>query len=123
MGRSGVVVAIVALACVACTEGLARGRRQFDLGRYSDAKRTFARLEAESLRWDRRRRTEYALYRGLTFDALGDGARATWWLREAQASESSRPGTLSPEDVRRLIIAVDGLGLGDTSGAGPEPWP
>jgi hypothetical protein len=123
MGRSGIAAALVALGCVGCAGGLGRGRSQFDQGRYSDAKRTFAALESESFRWDRRRRAEYALYRGLTFDALGDTARATSWLREAQASESSRPGTLPPEDLRRLIVAVDGLRPGDASGTGPERWP
>jgi hypothetical protein len=123
MVRSGIVAALVALSCAGCAEGLARGQRQFDQGRYSDAKRTLQALEPESRRWDRRRRAEYALYRGLTFDALGDAARAMGWLREAQASESSRPGTLSPEDLRRLLVAVDGLGPGDATGAGPEPWP
>ena len=100
-GASLSMVLVAALAGVGCAGGLADAKRQFDQGLYPEAKATFASLERESTQWDRRRRAQYALYRGLTFDALGDVARAASWLRQAQASESGRPGTLPPDDVRR----------------------
>jgi hypothetical protein len=120
--KYGVALAL-AVSALGCGGALAQGERQFDQGRYSDAKRTFAGIESASRRWDRRQRAEYALYRGLTFDALGDVLRALAWLREAQAGEGARPGTLRPAEARRLGVAIDGLGPGDGSAAGPVQWP
>jgi hypothetical protein len=120
--KHGVALAL-AVSALGCGGALAHGERQFDQGRYSDAERTFAAIELASCRWDRRQRAEYALYRGLTYDALGDVPRALAWLREAQAGEAASPGTLRPDDVRRLGVAIDGLGPGDGSAAGPAPWP
>jgi len=90
-----------------CGGALAEGESQFAKGRYPEAKQTFASIEGDSRRWSDDRRAEYALYRGLTLGALGDRAMAGVWLREAKAIEDTHPGSLSPEDARRLHIGLE----------------
>jgi hypothetical protein len=81
---------------------LAEGEAEFEVGRYPAAKQAFLALESESRAWKEPARAEYALYRGLTHEALGDGARALPWLMEAKALDDARPGTLSAENAGRL---------------------
>ncbi|HEX8792576.1 MAG TPA: hypothetical protein VF765_16625 [Polyangiaceae bacterium] len=104
-------IRVLALLCVpallACAGGLSRGVGQFDDGRYPEAKQTFASLEPESRSWDDAHRARYALYRGLTYGALGDKARAATWLREARAIVLEHPDALSPEDRQRLKAGLD----------------
>ena len=90
-----------------CAGALARGESQFDSGNYPAAKQTFASLETDSRTWDDRQRAEYALYRGLTLAALGDREHAGPWLRQARAIEEAHPGSLSPENVRRLSVGLE----------------
>ena len=91
----------------ACGGALTEGESQFKKGRYPEAKQTLASLERDSRSWNDARRAEYALYRGLTFEALGDRAQAGVWLREAKAIEDVRPGSLSREDGQRLKVGLD----------------
>ena len=91
----------------ACGGALADGRSQFEQGQYPDAKQTLASLEPEAARWDGARQATYALYRGLTFGALGDTARARSWLREAETLEAAHPESLSPEDRLRLKVVLE----------------
>ncbi|HLK35197.1 MAG TPA: hypothetical protein VKU41_00505 [Polyangiaceae bacterium] len=101
-------VLLVAPALVgACGGALTEGESQFKKGRYPEAKQTLASLERDSRSWDDATRAEYALYRGLTFEALGDRAQAGVWLREAKAIEDVRPGSLSREDGQRLKVGLD----------------
>ncbi len=99
-------LALAAFVFGACGGPLSAGKSQFEDGRYPEAKRTLASVEAESRTWDEPRRAEYALYRGLTLGALGDRAQAVFWLREAKAIEDSRPAALSREDVERLRLGL-----------------
>lgn len=99
-------VLLVAVACGACGSALADGESEFKSGRYPEAKQTFASIEGDAKHYDDARRAEYALYRGLTFGALGDRVRASSWLQEADALEAAHPGSLSPEDERRLKTAL-----------------
>jgi hypothetical protein len=101
------LVALVALSLPACGGAFAEGKSEFQSGHYPHAKQIFASLEAESRGYDEPKRAEYALYRGLTLSALGDRAQAGTWLREAQALEGTRPGTLSHEDALRLKAALE----------------
>lgn len=101
------LVAASLAALVACGGALSEGESQFKSGRYPEAKQTFVQLEGEVRGWDDARRAEYALYRGLTHAALGDRTQAGTWLREAKAIDDSHPGSLSPEDRRRLAVALD----------------
>src|SRR5271166_4880802 len=98
-------IALVALAT--CAGPMERVEAQFAQGRYPDAKRALEGLEAESRSWSDAKRAEYALYRGLTYRALGDRDQAGAWLRQAAAIERAHPGALSVEDARRL--AATGL--------------
>ncbi len=96
-----------ALALLACGGALARGIDQFDDGHYPEAKQTFASLEPESRSWDDAHRARYALYRGLTYGALGDKARAGVWLRESKAIVLAHPDALPAADRQRLKTGLD----------------
>lgn len=102
------VAASTALAAgvSACGGPLDEGKWLFDAGRYPQAKQELASLEGESASWDGARRAEYALYRGLTYGALGDWARAERWLAIAKAIEDARPRSLSRTDALRLDLAL-----------------
>jgi hypothetical protein len=101
------VAPLTALLLVACAGPLARGIDQFDDGHYPEAKQTFASLEPESRSWDDAHRARYALYRGLTYGAVGDKPRAAVWLGEARAIVLAHPDALSPEDRQRLKTGLD----------------
>jgi hypothetical protein len=116
---SAVIVAARAIGAIAaigaiqagCAGPLARGEAAFRSGEYPEAKRALGALEVDARRWPPGDRAEYALYRGLTFGALGDVARAGPWLEEAAAIARSHPGALSREDEQRLDCAVEAAGL------------
>ncbi len=103
---ASVVAVAVAVVVFGCGGALGRGESQFDDGRYPEAKNTFAALEAESHTYSDARRAEYALYRGLTLNALGERDLAGVWLREAKAIEDAHPGSLTREQVQRLRLAM-----------------
>ncbi len=91
---------------MACGGVLAEGEADFRHARYPAAKQAFASLEVEMRSADDASRAEYALYRGLTFAALGDRPRASIWLREAKAFADVR-GALCAGDARRLAAALE----------------
>jgi Flp pilus assembly protein TadD len=97
-----VLVLLVVPALLACGGPLAEGKEQFKQGQYPAAKQTFAAIEAQSRSYDDGKRAEYALYRGLTLNALGDRAQAESWLREAKAILDTNPRSLAQEDALRL---------------------
>jgi hypothetical protein len=90
----------------ACGGALADGQAQFAEGHYPEARQTFASVEGASRGWSDARRAQYALFRGLTHNALGDRGQAAVWLREAKAIEDTHPGSLSEEEARRLRIGL-----------------
>jgi hypothetical protein len=87
---------------------MTRVESEFAKGRYPEAKQALEALEAESRSWNDATRAEYALYRGLTYAALGDRDRAGVWLHEARMIEKGHPGSLSPPDAQRLKLGVEG---------------
>ncbi len=89
-----------------CGGPLVEGESLFKRARYPEAKEALAQLEGESMGWDSARRAEYALYRGLTFTALGDRGRAGYWLAEARGIEDEHPGSLAEGDALRLAVAL-----------------
>jgi len=97
------------LFVTACGGALADAKSDFKKGRYAEAKETLVRVEPESKSWDDAKRAEYALYRGLTHNALGDRAAASIWLKEAKALEDARPGTLSEDDQVRLRLGLEAV--------------
>jgi hypothetical protein len=103
------VVSILVLLLVACGGGLSEAKSDFKKGRYAEAKQMLVRVEPESKTWDDKRRAEYALYRGLTHNALGDRAAAGTWLNEAKALEDARPGTLTEDDQVRLRLGLEAV--------------
>jgi hypothetical protein len=106
------VLAFAASLLAACGGGvLSEGESQLADGRYPAAKRAFAVLEPRFVEWDEATRAEYCVYRGLTYEALGDVAQAGEWLRRAKAMEDERPGTLRPDDAGRLRVALVSVDL------------
>jgi hypothetical protein len=97
---------LLVVVCGGCGSALADGESQFKKGRYPEAKQTFASIEDDAKHYDDTKRAEYALYRGLTFGALGDRVRSALWLREANALDAAHPGSLSADDSRRLKTAL-----------------
>jgi hypothetical protein len=93
----------------ACAAGgpLADCKVEFAKGHYPLAKATLLSIEKRSQAWGRPERAEYALYRGLTSEALGDRSQAIEWLREARAIEDAAPGSLAPLDAQRLRVGLD----------------
>jgi hypothetical protein len=92
-----------------CGGPLSEAKGDFKNGRYAEAKETLVRAETESRGWSDQRRAEYALYRGLTHNALGDRAVAVTWLREANAIEGAHPGTLNEDDQVRLRLGLEAV--------------
>jgi hypothetical protein len=96
-------VPLLALIC-GCGGPLDDARAQFDQGHYAIAKQVLNGIDA--------RRTTvpdhatYALYRGLTYGALGDLPRASTWLREARDVVDAHPGALDVDDEHRLRAAL-----------------
>jgi len=116
------VVAVFVAILAACGGGLANAKGDYKKGRYADAKTELVALEEESQRWTGVRRAEYALYRGLVHQALGDRGSAGVWLREAKAIEDAHPHTLTSDDRSRLDLALDALGApGPSAPSAPGP--
>jgi hypothetical protein len=103
------VGAIAIGAFTGCAGPLAQGEGAFRRGDYPEAKRLLAGLESNMRAGSGTGHAEYALYRGLTFAALGDTTRADSWLEEARAIEEARPGSLSSDDAHRLETALAAL--------------
>jgi hypothetical protein len=94
---------------VACGGGLSNAKSDFKKGRFAEAKTELEALEPESREWTGQKRAEYALYRGLVHNALGDRQAAGVWLREAKAIEDVHPHTLAGDDKARLDLALESL--------------
>ena len=105
--RRAALFVLTATTLSGCASALARGESEFKSGRYPEAKQTFASLEAEALQWNDANRAEYALYRGLTLGALGDLAQASKWLHDAKTIEDAHPGSLTPDNARRMKVAIE----------------
>ena len=108
MGKRGAGRAaglLLAVASSGCGGGLAEAEAQFAAGHYAAAKQRLAALGERESGGDTGH-ARVALYRGLTFGALGDTGRARFWLARAKAIEDARPGTLCPGDALRLAVAV-----------------
>jgi hypothetical protein len=106
------------LALAACGSALSEAKSDFKKGHYAQAKETLVRAEPESKTWSDRKRAEYALYRGLTHNALGDRGAAGLWLREAKALEDAHPGTLGEDDQVRLRLGLEAV---QPESAAPTP--
>jgi hypothetical protein len=99
----------MAVGLAACGGALTDAKSDFKKGRYADAKTELVALESDQKTWDEQRRCEYALYRGLVHNALGDRGAASLWLKEARALVDAHPGILGADDVTRLNLALEGV--------------
>jgi hypothetical protein len=79
----------------------------FAKGHYPEAKLQLIHVEPQTRSWESRDRAKYALYRGLTCEALGDRGQAIYWLRRARSIEDELPGSLNPLDAKRLRMGLD----------------
>src|SRR5262245_51094227 len=100
---------LVCFALAACGGPLSEAKSDFKSGRYAEAKAALVRAEPESKTWGERERAEYALYRGLTHNALGDRAAASLWLEQAKTLEQTHPGTLGSDDQVRLRLGLEAV--------------
>ncbi len=102
-------VAALALAASACgSTALALAQRDLGEGRFP---RAMVRLRAEEDHFfsgSTEFRCRYALLRGLSHLALGDGVRASDWL--ASAAPETCSGALTPSERRALRLAWASLG-------------
>ena len=119
--RFASAVFVCALALAGCAGPLSGAESEFDQGHYPQAKQDLAALEAQSRLWTDAARAEYALYRGLTYGALGDRARAIVWLGQARAIELARPGSLTADLERRLRAGLVGCQLAPAPEGQAEP--
>lgn len=104
LAKAATTVALMGL--IGCGGPLGAARSEFDAGHYAEARQTLVAAGPMRDAWSAERRAEYALYRGLAHGALGDLPQAVTWLRQARALETARPGTLCPDDERRLAQAL-----------------
>jgi hypothetical protein len=103
---------LCALLLTACGGSLGAAKSDFKKGRLAEAKAELIALEPEAKQWRGTKRAEYALYRGLVHQSLGDRAEAGVWLREAKHEEDVHPQTLTEDDRVRLKLALESLDAG-----------
>src|ERR1700730_5256645 len=115
--------ALLALASLACGGSLLeQAKTEFYAGEYAEAKTTLLRIDANDYQEsDARKRTTYALYRGLVMGALGDRVEAVAWLGFAKQTEEAHPGSLDAEDRARLKLAEERFGPLLPTGLPHEP--
>jgi hypothetical protein len=107
MGRHFVRGAWLAfvLGSAGCSSTFGAGVRAYDHGRYPEALDELRAAESDVASWAARSRARYALYRGLTYLALGARPAAVFWLGEAKRAHDADPMLLSGEDTGRLASA------------------
>lgn len=109
--RACVPAALALVLLVGCSGPQARAIHAFDEARYPEALGELRRLEPAAADWSEKRRTRYALYRGLTHLAVGDARAAHRWLRRAKHAWERRPELLDHDERGRLLAAWRSLGL------------
>jgi tetratricopeptide (TPR) repeat protein len=92
-------------ALAGCAGPFEQGVGHYDRGRYPEASQALQRAEGDRARLGPRERARYALYRGLTYFALGDRAEALRWLGDAKRAFDADPRIFSDDDGGRLASA------------------
>jgi hypothetical protein len=101
---------LLALGLVSsCASATQRGQTLYVEGRLIEAAEVFEHCEESLNRYNPRERVSYGLYRGVTLLRLGDLDGAGRWLHFAQQAESHEPGSIAPEDVLTLKLALSDL--------------
>lgn len=100
------------LACTSCSaERLERGVRHYENADLPAARAELERVLVEAPCLSRSDWARYALYRGLTELALGNGHTAHAWLLRARLALAKRPQLLEAGERARLAAAWRSLGL------------
>lgn len=110
------------LALPACRSGWELGRDHYRDARYPDALRELAAAESDYPSLSRPEQAHYALYRGLSYLAVGDSTRADAWLSIAKRELDTHPETFSVEERGRLITAWQSMGRMPGVGAYGQRW-
>ena len=113
------------LACAAlsgCRTGRELGRAYYQGARYPDALAEFSRAEADYPELSQEERAHYALYRGLSYLAVGDATRADGWLSIAKRELDTHPETFNAEERGRLLAAWQSMGRMPGVGAYGQAW-
>ena len=113
-------IALGLLAASCAGNLLEEAKNEFSAGDYAQAKATIEKInENDYLKAGARRRTQYALYRGLIAGALGDRTQAVAWLGLAKQTDERYPGSLSEDDRSRLKLADEQYGPLPPTAPGP----
>ncbi|MCB9583884.1 MAG: hypothetical protein H6718_00710 [Polyangiaceae bacterium] len=110
------------LGLAGCRSGWELGRDHYRDARYPDALNEFSDAEADYAALSREDQAHYALYRGLSYLAVGDAVRADAWLSVAKRELDTRPDTFTPDERGQLIAAWQSMGRMAGVGAYGQPW-
>ncbi|MGE0323335.1 MAG: hypothetical protein AB7K71_05685 [Polyangiaceae bacterium] len=110
------------LGLTGCRSGWELGRDHYRDARYPDALHEFSAAEADYPELSRSEQAHYALYRGLSYLAVGDAVRADGWLSIAKRELDTRPDTFTPDERGRLVAAWQSMGRMPGVGAYGERW-
>ncbi len=120
--RAFVACAALCAFVSGCRSSWELGRDHYKDARYPDALAELADAEAEYPELCREERAHYALYRGLSYLAVGDAVRADGWLSIAKRELDTHPETFDPEERGRLITAWQSMGRMPGVGAYGQSW-
>jgi len=102
---------LVLLLCASgCHSTLSDAMDSYADARYPTAVAQFRAAERAARQLSRRDFANYALYRGLTHLALGDGAAAACWLGYAKYSADRDPYVFDDHDRGALLAAWRSMG-------------
>lgn len=104
------LVALFSGLASGCARPMAEARQAYDEARYPEAADELRRLESARRDWNRAGQVRYALYRGLTYLAVGDAHAANAWLTEVKREWEQDNDLLNHRDRGRLLSAWRSLG-------------
>jgi hypothetical protein len=113
--------ALLALLVVGCASSFDRARSEFRQARYAETRVRLVALEPEVKEWSSAQQAQYALYRGLTHEALGDRAASEPWLRRAKKAWDQDRTVFNDDDATRLRLAMEALDAPASSPMPPAP--
>lgn len=97
-----VSTAWTALGCTSFQEDLNRSQKAFDQNEHERALAILRQLESDQASLSVSDRARYCYLRGMTDYRIGYRVEARHWLALASAIEGATPGSLPPDDVKRM---------------------